>query len=73
MMAEVTAMEAMDMLRKSARSVSRGALLDFQKNWSTDHWREDSTLLVMDFDPSNPETVKAFLEANSTTAKGNMS
>ena len=60
-MAEITAMEALDMLDNCCRNVSWGARLYFEKRWSTNHWREDSKALDPVFDSNKPETVKEYL------------
>lgn len=60
-MTEVTAMETMEMLQKFSGEIAWGPLLDFENDWSTNHWGKDSKLLDLNFDPRKPETVKEYL------------
>ena len=60
-MEEVTAMETIGMLQKCVREIAWGPLLDLEKRRSTNHWLEDSKLIV-EFDAINdPETVREYL------------
>ena len=60
-MSELTAMETMEMIQKCAGEIAWGPLLDFENDWSKNHWGEDSELLDLNFDASKPETVKEYL------------